>query len=518
MQVKGYLTHKNIFLFGLVLLAVGIPLSRFLVSVAQLVLLANWLLEGNFRNKWTSLRSSKIFWAFTAIYFFYLAGTLWSTDLSYATKDLRVKLPMLWLPLLFFTTPPLSRKNYHIILHLFVGGVLIASGWSMIIYLGFTPIVIHDIRDISRFESHIRFSLMIVLAILYLFFVAIKKNTRYKPLYFLALIWLLCFLLLLQSLTGLVICGLVAFFSLSWTFVSGKPWSIKIGFTFIILTGTTWLFYLVKDEWKKFYEIKPIVRVEMPLVTKSGRDYYHNYESWTSENGNRVWMYIQKEELQQEWNRKSGIKYDSLDHKGNPIQYTLIRYLASRGLTRDSAGVNQLNDTDIRNIENGEPNCLYAGKQGLRSRIHELIWEIDQARLQQDPTGHSLAMRLEFWKTGWHIIQQHPLMGVGTGDVDTAYKQQYKKDNSPLQERWRLRSHNQFIAVTIALGVCGLLIFLLWLAAPFLSKRNKSVFFVLFLLIQFFSFFNEDTLETQAGVTFCVFFTQFLFHHDEYNS
>lgn len=518
MQVKKYLTNKNIFFAGLVLLAVGIPLSRFLVSVAQFVLLANWLAERNFAHKWKTLRASRLFWAYIGIFLFYAAGMLWTTDYAYGLKDIRIKLPMLWLPLLFFSSPKLDKKEYHLVLHFFVAAVLAASCWSMIVYSGITKIQVNDIRDISRFESHIRFSLMIVLAILYLFFVAIKKSTRYRLIYALALLWLSAFLVMLQSFTGIMIAALLGIFSFIWIIVSGRHFLVKLGFTVLLLVTGSWFFFLVNDEWKKFHEIKEVERAKMPLVTKSGRDYYHNYESRLSENGNLVWMYIQRDEMRQEWNRKSWRKFDSLDQKGNPLQYTLVRYLASKNLGRDSVGVSQLTEEDMRNIENGYPNYMYTSQTGLRTRIHELIWEITQAELGQDPSGHSLSMRLEFWKTGWHIISGNKLFGVGTGDVETAFKEQYRKDNTRLPLKWQLRSHNQFIAVTVALGFCGLCLFLVSFFSPFLAAHKKSMFFVLFMLIQFFSFFNEDTLETQAGVTFCVFFTQFLFHHDEYNA
>jgi hypothetical protein len=221
--------------------------------------------------------------------------------------------------------------------------------------------------------------------------------------------------------------------------------------------------------------------------------------------------------MRREWNKKSWRPYDSLDYKGNALIFTLVRYLASKGLTRDSAGISKLSETDVHNIENGYPNYLYTSKAGMRTRVHELIWELDQVKLEQNPTGHSLAMRLEFWKTAWHIIKKDPVFGVGTGDVEQGFKAQYKEDQTALPARWQLRAHNQFLAVAVALGFTGLTLFILSFFSPFLFCKKHSLFFILFMLIQFLSFFNEDTLETQAGVTFCVFFTQFLFHHDEYN-
>jgi hypothetical protein len=514
MQLKQYFTHKNIFLFALVLLAIGIPVSRFLVSVAQIILLCNWLLEGNFLSKWNTLKKSKAFWAFTGIYLFYVAGILWTQDYTYAIKDLRIKLPMLWLPVLFFTSPQLNKKEYHTILHFFVGATVAASFWSIAVYSGITPIKIHDIRDISRFESHIRFA-----SVLYLFFVLLKKDIsiRLKLIYASALLWLVGFLILLQSFTGIIIIGIISFTALSWILISKNSVFVKISFSALVLASVSYLTFIVADEWKKYNYRIDVDYKTLPVFSKKGEYYSYDTVAKFTENGTRVWFYIAGGELAIEWNKKNSRKFDSLDLRGNPIKFTLIRYLTSKALPKDSEGFSKLTPADIKNIENGFPNYLYTNTSSLRTRVHELIWELGQAVEKQDPTGHSLSMRYEFWKTSWHIIKKNSLIGVGTGDVEKALKEQYAKDKTALNSKWQLHSHNQFFAVSIALGFVGLLLFIYSQFAPFIFHKNRSRFFVFFLLIQFLSFFNEDTLETQAGVTFCVFFTQLLFHNDEYN-
>jgi len=518
MHLKSYLTHRNIFVFGLVLLAVGIPVSRFLVSVSQIVLCCNWLLEANFVSKWNTLKRCRIFWAFTGIYLFYIAGLLWTEDYTYAAKDLRIKLPMLWLPVLFFTSPQLNKKEYHAILHFFVAATVVASFWSVAVYSGITPIKIHDVRDISRFESHIRFSLMIVLSVLYLFFVLLDKNIgKHKLIYTAVLVWLLCFLVLLQSFTGILIIGIIAFTALSWLLFSKNSVFAKIAFTLVVISSVSYLGYIVVDEWKKYNERIPVDLKTLPKFTKGGEEYSYDTVSKFTENGTRVWFYIAGKELKREWDKKSWCKFDSLDFKGNPIKFTLIRYLSSKGLRKDSAGVSELSGQDIENIEKGFANNRYTNTSSLRTRIHEFIWELGQAAAGEDPTGHSLSMRYEFWKTSWHIIRKHPFIGVGTGDLEAALKEQYQEDKTTLNPKWQLHSHNQFLAVGVALGFVGLLLFTFSQFGPFVFRKKRSRFFVFFLLIQFLSFFNEDTLETQAGVTFCVFFTQLLFHNDEYN-
>ena len=44
-------SHKDIYYFSLVFLAVSLPLSIFTTSLAEIILFINWIWEGNFRQK-----------------------------------------------------------------------------------------------------------------------------------------------------------------------------------------------------------------------------------------------------------------------------------------------------------------------------------------------------------------------------------------------------------------------------------------------------------------------------------
>jgi len=518
MQVKSYLTHKNIFVFGLILLVVGMPLSRFLVSVSQFILLGNWLVERNFISKWSTLKKSKTFWAFVGIYLFSVIGLLWTSDYTYGLKDLRIKLPMLWLPILFFTSPSLNKKDYHIVMHFFVLACVAASFCSICAYFGILHKQIHNVRDISIFESHIRFSLMIVLSICYLFFCFLTPLLiRQKIIYLFIIAWLLFFLVFLQSFTGLTILTILACVGIIIFLFSKQSFVFKASFLVIVISSLLYVIYIVRDEYKKMYTINKIDFKTLPITTISGHPYYNDTTYKFTENGNYVYILMCDDELKPAWERKSKINYDSLDKRKNQIRYTLIRYMASKGLTRDLAGFLKLNDADIHFVENGYSNYLYTNPTNIRTRIHEILWETNGFVREHGTSGHSLTMRLEFWKTALCIIKENILFGVGTGDVESAFKNQYEKENTSLQKRWQLRSHNQYLETTVALGVIGLLLFFTRLLAPFFSGKKMSVLFILFILIEMLSFINEDTLETQAGVTFCIFFTQLFFHNDGHN-
>ncbi len=140
-----------------------------------------------------------------------------------------------------------------------------------------------------------------------------------------------------------------------------------------------------------------------------------------------------------------------------------------------------------------------------------LLWEIEQYKKTGDPSGQSLGQRIEYLKTGIHILKRHFWLGTGTGDADNEFRIQYKLDDSKLKPIWRHRTHNQFITLFLTFGVFGFLWFLFALfLPPFLEKKYCNFLFTMFFLIGILSMLNEDTLETHVGVSFFAFFYSFL--------
>jgi len=155
----------------------------------------------------------------------------------------------------------------------------------------------------------------------------------------------------------------------------------------------------------------------------------------------------------------------------------------------------------------------YQNISSIHARLLQIVWEYDQSIHGRDASGHSVTQRFEYWRAARGIIKEHPLGGVGTGDMPKAYNAQYVKMNSSLDERYRLRAHNQYLSITVAFGFMGLIYFLFALAAPMImTKKYLDYFYLTFFIIAMLSMITEDTLETQAGATFFAFFNAlFLF-------
>lgn len=119
--------------------------------------------------------------------------------------------------------------------------------------------------------------------------------------------------------------------------------------------------------------------------------------------------------------------------------------------------------------------------------------------------------RILVWQSAWQVIRTSPVIGVGTGDVKDALVAQYAKNNYTGIMKERLNAHNEYLQVTAALGIIGLISLLSCLIVPlYISIKQKRFVYMLFILILLINFLTESILETQGGTIFYGFFNSLL--------
>ena len=178
--------HRNLYLFGVCSLAFGIMMGTVPTSVPQFILLGNWLIEGDFKQKWLRLKSNKLFWAIISIYLIHVVGLVYSQDIPEGLKDLRIKLPLLFLATLFFSTKPLNTNEFKILLYCFLIGSFTNTLWCIIYNF-----ILHGnevARNASRFMSHIRLGLYLNLTVAVCFYFIIESKKYLLKILFLALL------------------------------------------------------------------------------------------------------------------------------------------------------------------------------------------------------------------------------------------------------------------------------------------------------------------------------------------
>jgi hypothetical protein len=507
----GKLPYRGIYIFGIAVLAASLPLSIFTTSVAEIILVANWLIERNFSEKWNILQTRKSLLLIISVYIIHVLWLINTSDFNYAFHDLRIKLPMLVLPVVIGTTRSLERIHLKWILVFFTLAVLVGTLSSALVLFKIIPYQFNDIRQISLFVDHIRFSLLINIAIFSLLYIIISgefKLMRWEyVVYSIVAAWLALFLVMLQALTGLLVFMITAFLLFWIYFRNIKHIVIRWTFAVFIIAALLIAVSYITKSVTKFYTVEEVDRDKIDKLTVNGNPYIHDFSKKNFENGKYVWLFFCEKELRNEWNKKSIIAYDSIDLKGQEIKFTLIRYMTSKGLRKDSVGVSRLTDKDVRLIENGNANYIYGKKLSLYPKIYEVLWQIDVFRRGENPSGHSVTQRIWYLQAGIGIIKQHFWFGTGTGDVANAFSKYYDETGSKLDKSWRKRAHNQYITFFLTFGIFGFLwIMFSLIYPPFLEKKWKDYFFVMFFIIGFLSMINEDTLETHIGNSFFSFF------------
>ena len=534
-MIQNKIIHGGVSLwvfFIIILLVVSIPLSEFGMSVSQFLLFGFWIFEGadfsfasrtenqklknylkalsdNLRGKFRMVISNHVLLVFLAIYVMHLIGLFYSADLNYALNDLRVKLPLLSLPILLASTKALNHSRLINILLFFCLSVIAASLISLYVKVNLN---ISDPREISVFISHIRFGLFISFSIFILLGFLVKnvyKSLLAKVSITLSIIWLVVFLFILKSLTGIIITGLLLVALFIVYSLKRKKLFIPTILLFSLLGFTFW--HYISDIYKDVTVAKKVDFSQLEKLTPNGNPYVHDTAGYGIENGKYVGLYLSATELRNSWNNRSRLDYDGYDNKGQNLSHTLIRYLHSKGYRKDAEGVNKLSADEIRQIEDGVANANYLESFNIRARIEQVLQGYKSYRFDKNPNASSFMQRIEYWKTSVYIIKNKPVFGYGTGDIQNVFDQAYNETNSILLPEFRHRSHNQFFAIAIAFGLTGLLIFMFSLLYPAIYLRKFSnYYYFTFFIIAFISFLTEDTLETQAGVTFFAFFSALL--------
>ncbi|MCC7231738.1 MAG: O-antigen ligase family protein [Bacteroidia bacterium] len=131
-------------------------------------------------------------------------------------------------------------------------------------------------------------------------------------------------------------------------------------------------------------------------------------------------------------------------------------------------------------------------------------------------TPNSANLRPHVWKSALEIIRDHPLFGVGTGDIREVMTSYFQRDQFQYGLSHYLNPHNQYLHTTVILGIVGLAFLCFYLVVPLaLSIRKKNGLFAAFIFILILNGLTESILEVQKGVLFASFFmVSFYLHGD----
>ncbi|MBE9485448.1 MAG: hypothetical protein IMY74_11405, partial [Bacteroidetes bacterium] len=329
-KISSILTH--LYFWALVLMIISIPLSRFMMSVAQFTLSGIMILEfmslENVRKfigrypfyilifiiipaaiYWTYESLVQIFKkflrkenlpaiVFLSLFILHLIGLLFTVDFDYALKDLRVKLPLFVLPIVLTVSKPLNRRQFHSLMLFFVGAVL--AGTLISTYILFTQ-DINNLREISIFISHIRFSLLIGIAIFTLAYFATGQAGygRLLRMLFLVLIaWFCLYMVVSASITGIVVL-FIALFVIAVHYTLKKRNLYSRMATVILLLAPVIIMVFIMGIVTDVYKMNKVDFSGLDKQTEQGTLYWHDTTNLQTENGHFVWIYVATDELRE---------------------------------------------------------------------------------------------------------------------------------------------------------------------------------------------------------------------------
>ncbi len=507
--------HHWLLMTWLISIVVGLSLSPVLMSIGTIGITLQWLVD--------IARKQIKPWAFITfsatrnwviLYLLMIIGMLWSTNWNFGLNDLRIKLPLVLLSLaLPAYLTDLKKEKRRVVEWSFILGIIISAVVSILLVHNAMPLA-HwvvskklspsQIREYSVFTSHVRMGLFSALGIAllwsYPFHQWWKTVTRFGLSFF-----LIYYLVLIESATGLLLVAIAGLFFIvrylklrfSYRY---KVWTIGI-LGLLTILGLAYIIHL----FNAYNTIKPNQTVLEKTIL--GNDYVSQPDRGQIENGYLVHLNICEKELIDAWNERSEIDYNQKDLSGGDVHQTLIRFISSMGEPKDARTVQSLTNQQLKEIEMGIPNCQYSEMNGLERRLDKIFFEYQMIRLGDAPNGYSLFQRFIYWQNALHLIRENWVLGTGTGDLNDVIKAAYAKENHGLLVKYQLRTHNQYLTIILTLGVLGMVFCFVFLYNIIKAAKRCSLIASIFVMIILFSMVTEDTLETQAGITFIAFFT-----------
>ena len=431
--------------------------------------------------------------ALVALVFWSGLSGLWSADVAGTVQDVRIKLPLVVCGLALWAGQGRHSLGSAEVRRILLCAVMsaTAASWACI-GLDVMEGMPYGGRESSRFISHIRFGLWWAVLLPW----AAARLAKGWTL--LAVVTAFVTWTWTESLSGLLAGGATFLWwgpmlLAHWTQSKGPAWpSRKQVRARLAASGVLGLLLLGAVAWS-LPTAYPDAEY-LPMRTAKGEAYVHQLDRRVTENGHFIWTCVAWGELASTWKERSRVPFDTASPR-------LIRFLASKGLTKDAAGVAALTDEEVTAIDSGYASWVEWRGVGWTQRWNRMRFNWGQWIDGRRTEGASLLARGVYQGTAWAAITEGAsagrlLFGVGSGDAWAAMEQAYEIYRPAWPEASRHRPHQQFLSLWLGLGAIGLFLWGWALLGGLHIREAWPAVLVLAL-----SGLTEDTLQTQAGVT-----------------
>jgi len=202
--------RNHILFISIIAMMTALFFSRALLSVSMMVFVAVSFLHGDPAGQLRRFFSSPVLWGMSLLFFCPLISGLWSEDQSQWADTMRIKLPLLFLPLAFAGPFSFSRNRWNQLSFLFILLILGSSLWTVYHYAGNAERINQSYLSAKSMitplgDDHVRFSWLVCISVFLCGWMIFRGALYQWEKYFLSAVaaWLIVFLHLLAARTGL---------------------------------------------------------------------------------------------------------------------------------------------------------------------------------------------------------------------------------------------------------------------------------------------------------------------------
>lgn len=145
----------------------------------------------------------------------------------------------------------------------------------------------------------------------------------------------------------------------------------------------------------------------------------------------------------------------------------------------------------------------------LRNRIQYVQYDFENYSKGNFMPGYNDAARWLSMKAGYQLTNEHPLTGVGFGDMLSSVDQWHQKNHPNSFNYERFLPANEWLVYGAGSGWPGLLCFTVGFIMLLFYSTKKNIGSIVLTAVSVFPFLIDDTLEGQYGVVLLAFIAFF---------
>jgi O-antigen ligase len=227
--------------FGLLLLMiVSLFLPRVFLSVSMMVFILSSFIHSQQHLHWRRFFKTPLLWGMSLLFLLPFMSGLWSSDLTSWQTNMRIKLPLVFMPLAFASPFELSKTQWRLVAYVFISVIVGATAWTMFQYLRDAQVINAGYSSAKTMRTplqndHVRFSWLVSVTVLLVTWMGLNREWtfKYRILLYVIAGWLIVFLHILAVRTG-ILCLYLAIFFFS-VFLLSRRGNIKYGTILLLL-------------------------------------------------------------------------------------------------------------------------------------------------------------------------------------------------------------------------------------------------------------------------------------------